>query len=91
MTTLDQLEQEYREKLAALKTEKEKKVKAEKARLSRKTAQEKARLRKKDAHLKILIGGYILSTKNREILKKLADTALSDKDKALIADLLKSL
>ena len=89
--TLEELKKEYEEKMAALKKEKDAVLGKAKARETKATAAEKARLRKQDAHIKILIGGYMLGeikkTKDKALLAKVADSVTSERDKKLLKDL----
>ena len=92
--SLEQQEQELTDKLKALKEKKTELAKQEKARNARKTALEKERLRKQDAHIKILLGGYVLSemrkSKDTGLLVKAAASVTAEKDKKLLNDLAKT-
>ena len=90
--TVSELEKIYANRLDSLKAEKAEKLKQAKALEARKAAQGRAKLRKQEAHIKILIGGYILAeakkTKNVDTLNKLLATPLRDSDKELIKNLI---
>lgn len=77
--SVDELKKFYEEKEKALKAEKSAAIKQAAAVASKKEAADKARLRKQDNHVKILIGGYVLSE-----IKRSKDTAILDKVSASI-------
>ena len=90
--TLEQLEKEYQAKLLELKKERQEKIKQAKARLVRSETLKRHALRKQEAHLKILIGGFVLAeskkSKNVDVLNRLASSKLNDKDKKLVKDMI---
>jgi len=86
--TLEELKKSYDEKLAVLKKEREEALRKAKAKEEKKSAAERVKLRKQDTHKKIILGGYflaeIMKTKDKALLKKVADTIKSERDKELI-------
>jgi hypothetical protein len=95
MKTLDEVKQYYEERQETLRREKAEALKITKARIVKAAAAQKLRLRKQDAHIKIIIGGYMLAEikedKNIELLEKIEATLQSEKDKELFKDLASTL
>ncbi|BAG84113.1 hypothetical protein [Candidatus Azobacteroides pseudotrichonymphae] len=94
MKSVDELKQEYAVKLAALKKEKSEALKRAMERERKKLSLESKKNRKLDAHLKIILGGYILADikqrKDKVLLGKIAETLKNDDDKKLILSVLSS-
>jgi hypothetical protein len=89
MKTVDELKKDYDAKLESLKKEKIEAIKKAKETALKKAAAERKAKRKMENHLKILIGGYVISAKKTDIIKALLGTKLNDKDKKLVESLLK--
>lgn len=53
-------------------------------------AQKKEEARKQDAHIKILIGGFVIKNKNISLLDSLLHSDISQKDKELIQNTIAS-
>jgi hypothetical protein len=89
--SVDQLEKEYKDKLLALKQEKKNAIAQSKLHSARLKAQEQIILRKQDAHIKILIGGFVIAQKNIQTLNQLLNSGINDSDKVLISKLVTDL
>jgi len=95
MKTTEELKKVYEEKAAALKAEKKEAMKKAKAREDKKASAEKAVLRKSQNHIKIIIGGYMMSEfkrgENLQIIDFIIQSTKNEKDKKLFTQLKASL
>lgn len=84
MSRVEKIEKQI-EDLKAKKAEALKKENAKKAQQERKKNVQK---RKLEAHLKIVIGGYIIATKNTGVLNEMLEGNLREQDKKALNELL---
>ena len=82
----EELQKKYAEKAAALKKEKQEAMKQAKAKVAKEQAAERAKLRKTDTHIKVVLGGWVLSEiragkMERDLLDKVIATLKTERDK----------
>ena len=78
-------------KIADLKAKKEAELKKENAKKAADARRLAAQKRKLESHLKIVIGGYVLATKNTALLTAMMSSNLRDNDRKALTDLIKIL
>jgi uncharacterized protein YaiL (DUF2058 family) len=74
-----------------LKAKKQKYLQAEKAKQAREQRKVNAQKRKLEAHLKILIGGYVIAEKNMDVLNQMLSANLRETDRESLKALIKLL
>jgi len=93
--TLDDLKKNLEAELVAFKKKQKETYDQAKARGAKKEAADRTKKRKTDTRIKIILGGYLLAevikTKDKTLVKKVAETLKSERDKELIIKITDSL
>jgi len=89
---IQKLNEQYEEKLKKLNEQKKVAIKQAKEKAKKQAAAERSTLRKKDAHIKILLGGFIMSEIKAgriegDFLTRVIGTVKTEKDKKLLTSL----